>query len=192
MRRILLIVVAAGIAAVAWWLASPLLLDRRVDEAFPMAASATVPNNMTRGEVEQVMATMAKMGELADEPMPESGAAPVALASGTFRDADAFHRGSGTATVYRLADGTAVLRFEGFSVTNGPDLRVLLAGHTNPADHDDLEAQGYVELDKLKGNIGNQNYVIPATVDPEARQSVVIYCRPFHVVFSVATLAPVM
>jgi hypothetical protein len=40
----------------------------------------------------------------------------------------------------------------------------------------------------LKGNIGSQNYEIPADVDVSQYQSVVIYCMPFHVVFSTATL----
>ena len=44
-------------------------------------------------------------------------------------------------------------------------------------------------MGKLKGNKGNQNYPIEdANVDPETVGSVVIYCMPFHVVFSVATL----
>ena len=43
-------------------------------------------------------------------------------------------------------------------------------------------------LGSLKGNVGNQNYEIPADADVNALFSVVIYCSPFHVVFSVAPL----
>jgi hypothetical protein len=43
-------------------------------------------------------------------------------------------------------------------------------------------------LGPLKGNIGNQNYAIPEDVDLSQFSSVVIYCKPFHVVFSYATL----
>ena len=39
----------------------------------------------------------------------------------------------------------------------------------------------------LKGNKGDQNYEIPDTVDVSIQRSVVIYCKPFSVVFSVAT-----
>ena len=39
-----------------------------------------------------------------------------------------------------------------------------------------------------KGNKGNQNYPIPDDVDVDSQMSVVIYCVPFSVVFSVATL----
>jgi hypothetical protein len=103
-------------------------------------------------------------------------------------DADRFHRGSGNATVYRLAEGDLVLRFEDFQVTNGPDLRVLLTQHPDPTSHSDLETAGYVELGRLKGNIGSQNYPISSDIDVADQRSVVIYCRPFQVVFSVALL----
>jgi len=40
----------------------------------------------------------------------------------------------------------------------------------------------------LKGNVGNQNYEIPGDAEIGQFGSVVIYCQPFHVVFSTATL----
>jgi hypothetical protein len=47
----------------------------------------------------------------------------------------------------------------------------------------------YLDLGSLKGNLGNQNYDIPAGTDINQFKSVVIYCLPFHVVFSTADLA---
>ena len=114
--------------------------------------------------------------------------APVALSSGKFRDADSFHRGSGDATIYRLPDGSHLLRLEDFEVTNGPDLRVLLARPNDPQSRDELHAAGYTHLAKLKGNKGNQNYEIPADIDPAGVGSIIIYCMPFQVIFSVAPL----
>ena len=113
---------------------------------------------------------------------------PVALSSGEFRDADSFHRGSGDATIYRLPDGSHLLRLEDFEVTNGPDLRVLLARPNDPQSRDELHAAGYTHLAKLKGNKGNQNYEIPADIDPSGVGSIIIYCMPFQVIFSVAPL----
>ena len=55
-----------------------------------------------------------------------------------------------------------------------------------PADRDELG--DYIDLGSLKGNIGNQNYEIPAGTDLSQYQSIVIYCQPFHVVFATATL----
>jgi len=76
-------------------------------------------------------------------------------------------------------------------VTNGPELHVILAPHPNPESRGDVTAAGYVDLGKLKGNIGDQNYAIPENVDLPGVGSVVIYCKPFHVIFSVATLQKV-
>ena len=101
-------------------------------------------------------------------------------------DADNFHQGSGTATIYELDDGSRVLRFEDFEVTNGPDLHVLLVPHGNPQTQDDIT--GYLDLGSLKGNIGDQNYELPDDLDLSQYGSVVIYCVPFHVLFSAASL----
>ncbi len=180
------------VVVLAWWLGAPLLIDKTVDEQFPFAATALVPDNMTLSEIEQTMAGMAKLDQETSEDMPDEMVSAQEIKSGNFRDADSFHLGSGRASIYRLEDGSQVLRLEDFRVTNGPDLRVLLASHPDPSTRADLNAQGYIELGKLKGNIGNQNYDIPASVDVMAQMSVVIYCKPFHVVFSVAPLQDVV
>ena len=123
---LLLIVVGVPVVALAWWLGSPLFLDRAVDEEFPRAAGATVPSNLTLPEVEQVLSAMAKVQQPVEEAMP-TAAAPQPVKRGQFRDADSFHLGSGRATIYRLDSGGHLLRLEDFQVTNGPDLRVLLS-----------------------------------------------------------------
>ena len=189
-RWFAVLVIGIPLLAAAWWLGAPLIINRTVDEAFPHSASATIPANMTHQEVEQVMVSLAKLDETVEEAMQDT-TPPVQLKTGEFRDADSFHHGSGRATIYLLPNGTRLLRFEQFQVTNGPDLRVLLSQHPTPTSRGDLEARGYIELDWLKGNVGDQNYVIPEGTDVAAQQSVVIYCRPFHVVFSVAQLQDV-
>ena len=100
-----------------------------------------------------------------------------------------FVRCDKTATIYRAPDGSHVLRLEDFNVTNGPDLHVILTPHANPEGRADVSAPGYVDLGKIKGNAGNQNYEIPAGVDVASQMTVVIYCQPFHVVFSTASLS---
>ena len=189
------ILLVIPLAWFAWWLLSPLFITTEVTEAFPLASRAVVPSNMTMAEVEEAMAAAAKLERPVDEGMPDSSgsagsqAQPQAGLTGQFRGADSFHKGSGTATVYDLgSEGGHILRLEDFRVTNGPDLRVLLANSADPGSHSDLEDAGYVELGKLKGNVGSQNYVIPASISLADVQSVVIYCNPFRVVFSVASL----
>ena len=112
----------------------------------------------------------------------------MALKVGEFMDADSIHKGSGTAIIYRGPDGSLLLRLENFSVTNGPDLHVYLSPHPNPTRGGQVRTAGSVDLGELKGNRGNQNYPIPAGVDVSTVNSVVIYCKPFSVVFSVAPL----
>jgi hypothetical protein len=81
-----------------------------------------------------------------------------------------------------------VLRLENFKSTNGPDLHVYLASHPNPTKSSEIKDQGFVNLGRLKGNIGNQNYAIPASVDLSKQGSVIIYCKAFSTIFSVASL----
>ena len=197
-RIIIAVIVIVGIPALvlAWWLLSPLFISTTVDEDFPLAASAVVPADMTIAEAEEIMIEAASQFNNYDERVPTEMAMPddpmkmnasvMKVRSGNFRDADSFHKGSGTATIYRGADGKSVLRLEEFRVTNGPELHVLLAPNPDPKGRDDVE--GYIGLGKLKGNMGNQNYLLPDGEDGSGYGSVVIYCRPFQVVFSVATL----
>ncbi len=111
-----------------------------------------------------------------------------AIKSGTFRDADRRHRGSGRATILQMDDGSYVLELKDFRVSRGPGLRVILAGHPSPSSRNDIKSQTYVDLGKLKENRGDQSYAIPSDLDLGAYNSVVIYCKPFHVIFSVAPL----
>ncbi len=112
----------------------------------------------------------------------------VEVKTGTFRDGDRSHRGSGRVVIDRLPDGSHVLRLEDFRVSSGPDLHVILTSHANPATSNDVRAGGYVDLGLLRRTRGDQEYQIPADVDVAEQGSVVIYCKRFNVIFSVATL----
>ena len=192
-RRPVQVVVAIGavaVLAVAWWLISPLFIDEVVEEAFPRAAMGVIPDDMTAEEVEEAMMEAEAVEAPVNEDMPEPDVTgPVALATGALMDADDFHRGSGGVTAYRLEDGSQVLRLEDIEVTNGPDLRVLVAPGHGIADRDALQAAGYIELGPLKGNIGSQNYDFPAGYQIPEQLTVVIYCKPFHVIFATAELS---
>lgn len=182
------VIIAIPVVAFAWWLLSPLFLSTTIEEEFPFSATADMPVGMTQAEAENIMSGMAKVDMEEMEDMPDEMAQAEQIASGMFRDADSFHKGSGVASIYRLPGGEGVLRFEDLNVTNGPDLRVLLSTHPDPQNKAELNEAGYIHIEKLKGNRGNQNYELPADADLESFGSVIIYCMPFHVIFSVAPL----
>ena len=185
-----MIAAAIPLLLLAGWLIRPLFFDTVVDEAFPLTADATIPEELTEDEATVMMSAASKLEIVVEEAMPEAMQAPdvVALKTGGFVDGDAFHQGEGSATIYQLEDGSHVLRFEDFRVTNGPALFVLVSPHPDPQGRGDIANAGYVELARLKGNVGNQNYVLPADLDPDDVNSVIIYCKPFRVVFSTAPL----
>lgn len=106
-----------------------------------------------------------------------SGAPAVTTtATGTFAGVD--HPGEGTVNV--LTDGSQTfVRFEDdFSTYNGPDLYVAV-----------VVGGERVELEQLKGNVGSQNYELPADIDPASIESVQVWCKRFDAVFTEASLA---
>jgi hypothetical protein len=198
--RLLIIGLAAVVvlAAVTFPLWRPLFVNTVVSEDFPqLSGEQQAAFNVLPPEQQSAFVTMAAEDQAMADAMVAAALAPdavmteapTALSNGAFGVIDAIHGGEGTATIYALADGSRVLRFEDFRVTNGPDLHVYLARNDAPRSHDDL-GDDYIDLGSLKGNVGNQNYTLPAELDLSGYQSVVIYCVPFQVVFSTATLAP--
>ena len=201
MKHLVFAIVTVTVLGVAWFFLSPLFIDEVVDEAFDpnlpdlalpdgslnMAKVMSMPEDERMSMKTEIMETAAAAPDSASvEDMPTGG--PALLASGEFVDADAIHKGSGRALLYAVPDGRHVLRFEDFRTTNGPALVVYLARHASPASAADVIDGGFLDLGKLKGNVGNQNYPIPADVDVTDYGSVVIWCELFDVLFSPAAL----
>lgn len=195
-RRIRFGIIGAPVLAlllfIAWDLGSPLFINKTVEEEFPFAFAAVMPEGVTMEDAEMVMEVMSKVDMPAMEEMPETmmeaAGGPERLKSGMFSDRDRIHKGSGEAILYRAEDGSHLLRLENLNVTNGPDLHVLLSPHPNPDNREEVKAPGYFSLGPLKGNRGNQNYPIPADMDASSIGSVIIYCVPFQVIFTIAPL----
>ncbi len=110
------------------------------------------------------------------------------LETGTFHGK--VHQTSGRATIYQEADGKLVLRLTNFKTSNGPDVHVILVALKDADDDANFLKNGTerVELGKLKGNEGDQNYRIPAGTDFAKFQTVSIYCERFNANFGAAPL----
>src|SRR5438132_329291 len=85
-----------------------------------------------------------------------------------------------------LKIGALVVRLEAIDVQNGPDYHVYLLSGTNRRN-----PSGGSELGKLKGNLGSQNYAVPAALDVSGPQTVLIWCRAFSTPVANATQSPV-
>jgi hypothetical protein len=166
MRRRTWIAGLAVAGAIGWYLFRPELLfvKTRVNESLPAAAAAQTAGGAS------------------------ATAAAGVLLSGTFRSIA--HETRGAATVHDLGDGHRVVRFTDFATSNGPDVRVYLVAAADAPDDESVTRAGFVELGKLKGTEGDQNYEIPADVDLGKYRAVTIWCRRFSVNFATAPLTP--
>jgi len=98
------------------------------------------------------------------------------------------HETKGTATIFKLGDGKRTLRLTNFETSNGPDVHVYLVAANDAKDSDTVKSAGFVELGSLKGNIGDQNYDVPVSVDLDKYRAVTIWCARFNVNFGTAPL----
>jgi hypothetical protein len=138
--------------------------------------------NMTQEEKQKVMNEFSKQNSTVDENMSATMTNNTKSLMGNFVDAgDGSHKVSGVVKVINLADGKTFLRLENLKATNGPDLYVYLSTGKDISD--------IVNLGSLKGNIGNQNYEIPAGTDLSKYHTVLIWCKAFSTLFGSAKLS---
>jgi hypothetical protein len=199
-----------------FYLTSPLFISTEIDE--PLPEGAEVPafpppsnqfqefiamsederieagNQMDEQERNQIMLEFARMNTSIDESMAQinqslseqqtsqtGNETSNLLSTGSFVGVgDGIHDAQGIAKVIPIEGGSNVLRLEDLVVTNGPDLYVYLST--------DKSASDFVDVGRLKANIGNQNYPIPAGTDMTKYDTVLIWCRAFSVLFGSADL----
>ena len=158
---IVAIIVAAIAIPAAVYAAGPLFINTTIDEAPPIASGDAV---------------MDKEGDS----MAEKPSEMATKLAGTFVGVgDGIHDAKGTATVIPVDTGK-VLRLEEFKSTNGPDLYIYLST--------DKGATEFVNLGRLKANMGNQNYDIPDGTDLSKYDTVLVWCQQFSVLFGSAEL----
>ena len=161
-RKILIALVALVAVVGGWYLFRPerLWINQRVNETL-------VPTAL--------------------EPTSTPSAEPMPLLTGSFHSGA--HETKGTATLYALADGKRILRLTGFETSNGPDVQVYLVAAADAKDNATVTRSGFLALGGLKGNVGDQNYDVPADADLDQHRAVTIWCRRFGVNFGTAPLA---
>lgn len=130
------------------------------------------------------------VNERVNEQLPASPTAataePTVLRTGMFHSGA--HETKGTAAIVQLADGTRVLRLADFATSNGPDVQVYLGKAPDATDNETVTNAGFFHVGALKGNLGDQNYDLPADLNLDEYHSVTIWCRRFGVNFGTAPL----
>jgi len=178
----------------AYYTISPLFERSTVCEASPIPGSGTgsdkcddvafeatmppTPSPTTTSVASTSAPTTAPQSTQAPAPTPF---APHTVRAGTLQSADDFHYTIGDALLIETEPEVFTLRFENFSVRNGPDVFVLLS-ETN-----DYNGQA-LNLGGLKGTDGAFNYDVPAGTDVALYKSAIIWCRQFDVLFGHAEL----
>ena len=122
----------------------------------------------------------------------QAGQAPVSRLLATGRFVSHEHTTTGTAQLVQLADRRRQVVLVNLATSDGPDLRVWLSDQNVTASGSRVFDDGrHLELGRLKGNLGNQVYDVPAGVDLSQFRSVTIWCKRFSVSFGAAELAGV-
>ena len=205
-KAIIVVIIIAAIAIpVGIYTVSPLFINTIVNEPLPTSSITdlqkfqefmSMNNEEERVEKGQQMSTEEKNAILrgaaqtnastVNRNMTEAAATTLGQASlliGNFIGVnDGIHNAEGLAKVIPIDDASVILRLEDFKATNGPDLYVYLSTDNSASD--------FVNLGRLRGNIGNQNYDIPEGTDLSRYDTVLIWCKAFSVLFGSAELKP--
>ena len=181
------IVLAIGLP-IGWYLGSPLFIRTELIEPAPVGVTGAASAEPSAAPTPEPAVTEAPSSAPSARPTPEptpepTPFVPTTLRTGTFSGADEFHFGEGTASLIETAPGRYTLRFESFSVRNGPDLYVYLSPDAEGY------ADGALELGTLKATDGAFGYELPDGTDPADFASAVIWCKQFAVLFAVAPFA---
>jgi hypothetical protein len=174
------VLLAIGFSVFKPWL---LFVDVRVDEQIPTVAASPETAQPSPS------ASLNTPSPPAAAPTRQTPAGPVQIAVGSLISHE--HTTSGTVRILRQPNGDRVLTLENLDTSNGPDVHVWLSAA------DVVEGTGgwfvaggaeYFDLGLIKGNQGNQVYVIPAGVDLKKYRSVDLWCVQFSVSFGAAQL----
>ena len=197
------IIIAAIVIPIGIYTISPLFINTEINEPLPTLLSSESPigfekfmamtenekldaaKNMTVKEKDMIMKMAA---EEQDTTINETMTININHSTqntgliGDFMGVnDGIHNAEGKVKILRLSDESQIVQLEDFRSTNGPDVHLYLAI--------DKQASDFIDLGRLKANIGNQNYQIPLDTDFNKYKYVLIWCQPFSVLFGSAQLS---
>ena len=185
MKKIVIIIAALSVTAFAWWTISPLFINKTVEDTLPEDVRVLLENDSVSPQKEEGNPLETSKGLLSEDtsipsrqpvvaPESEVPLQPTVLGPFTIEDTPG-HSASGAVRVINTPDEGAIVRYENYKGTNGPDLYVYLAK--------DLDATEFVSLGRAKGNVGNINYEVPNDIDLSEYKYVMTWCKAFGVLF---------
>jgi hypothetical protein len=198
------IIIAAIAIPLGIYTISPLFINTEINEPLPPQLSSessigfekfmamtedekiNAAKNMTVKEKDMIMKMAAEQNTTINENMVmniDQSTPNTGLIGNFMGVGDGIHKAEGLAKILTLSTGSPILRLEDFRSTNGPDVHLYLST--------DKEASDFIDLGRLKANIGNQNYQIPLDTDFNKYKYVLIWCQPFSVLFGSAQLSSV-
>ena len=203
------IIIAAIVIPIGIYTLSPLFINTEINEPLPSLSSESsigfekfmamteeekinAAKNMTVEEKDMIMRTAAEQDTIINETMTstmdsskntEQNENKNILVGDFMGVNDGIHNAEGKAKILTLSDGSQIIRLEDFRSTNGPDVHLYLSTNKQASD--------FIDLGRLKANIGNQNYQIPVNTDYNKYNYVLVWCQPFSVLFGSAQLSSV-
>ena len=127
---------------------------------------------------------------LVEPPLPAMTApGAVKVATGSVYRVDQV--GMGTATVYRLPDGSHALRLDDFFVTPNTDLELQLSPLEAPRTTEEVTNARSGTIAALDVTAGAMNFVVPPEIDPAKFRSLVIWCELTRNAYAAVSLKPV-
>ena len=162
-------------------------MNRRVWIGIGLAIVLAAGWLLFRPELLFVNRTVSEEFPAVSQPTAAGPQTPQKLLSGQFKGYA--HETEGTAAIYGIED-KRVLRLTNFKTSNGPDVHVYLVAAPNVQDDATVKTAGFVDLGSMKGNVGDQNYDVPDTLDLRKYRAVTIWCKRFSINFGTAPLAP--
>lgn len=129
------------------------------------------------------ISVIASYQEWKDTLMIEAGSTTVEAPmqrTGTFQGVNNYSV-NGDFTLSDTGSGLELSFSSNFSANNGPGLHVYLSNQQN-------SVSGGIDLGVLKQNSGSQTYPVPSSVTMDTYNHVIVYCKPFSVVFGFGVL----